>query len=272
MKTRYALTLSLLLPLAACSPSQAPSGETAAPAAAPVGETPAAAPAAENAPAPASAPAAPATAETAAAPNTNPVLPPQGPAPVEGTDYVVIDGGQPFDPLQGKIEVVEMFNYICPACNAFDPVLQDWKSKQPADVRVTYVPAQFRPDFVPYARAYYAAESLGLVEKSHRAVYQAIHQAHSIPAEGDAPDEAKVAAFYAQFGVSAEQFLNTMKSFAIRGKINKANQFAIRTQLEGTPSLIVNGRYRVKGRSWDDMLRITDHLVARERAAAGGAQ
>lgn len=264
MKIRNALMLSLLLPLmAACSKTETPEAPAAAaPAAA---EQPAAA---STAPAEAAAVAEPA----AAAPNNNPVVAPQGPAPVAGTDYVLIEGGQPWEPQDGTVEVAEMFNYICPACYSFDPTLRNWKAKQPADVRVVYVPAQFRPDFVPYAKAYFAAETLGIEEKSHAAVYEAIHVKHSIPAEGDKPDEAKVAEFYTAYGVSAAQFLSTMKSFAIAGKVNKANQFALRSKVEGTPSLIVNGKYLVKGRSWEDMLRITDHLIAMERAQSGAAK
>lgn len=263
MKIRHALMLSILLPmLAACSKTEAP--EAAAPA------TPAAPAAVEAqpaaAPAEAAAPAAP------EAPNNNPVVAPQGPAPVAGTDYLDIEGGQPWQPVDGKIEVVEMFNYICPACYAFDPTLRSWKAKQPADVNLVYVPAQFRPDFVPYAKAFFAAESLGIEEKSHQAVYEAIHLKHSIPAEGDKPDEAKVAAFYTQYGVSAEQFLNTMKSFAVTGRLNKANQFMMRSKVDGTPTLVVNGKYMIKGgRSWDEVVRIADHLIAKERAAQSGA-
>ena len=92
------------------------------------------------------------------------------------------------------------------------------------------------------------------------------------PSATPKPTDAPIAAFYAKYGVSAEQFRNTMKSFAVSGKVNKANQFALRSKVEGTPSLIVNGKYLVKGRSWEDMLRITDHLVAMERAQSGTAQ
>ncbi|MET0583027.1 MAG: thiol:disulfide interchange protein DsbA/DsbL [Pseudoxanthomonas sp.] len=260
MKIRHVLMLSMLLPLlAACSKTEAPEAP-ATPAATAPAPTEASAAATPSAPAEAAAPA-------PDAPNNNPVVAPQGPAPVAGTDYIEISGGQPWQPLNGKIEVVEMFNYICPACYAFDPALRNWKAKQPADVNVIYVPAQFRPDFVQYAKAFYAAESLGIQDRSHQAVYEAIHVKHSIPAEGDPVDEAKIAAFYTQYGVSAQQFLDTMKSFAVAGRINKANQFALRSKIEGTPSLVVNGKYLVKGRSWEDMLRIADHLIAGERAA-----
>ncbi|GAB2498718.1 hypothetical protein GCM10027084_09820 [Pseudoxanthomonas sangjuensis] len=264
--------MTVLLALAACKPEAAPV-ETAP--AAPAAET-AVAPAAAPVAATEEAPAAPAAVETApaaaAAPATPAPAPYTGPALVPGVDYTEIAGGQPYEPLDGKVEVVEFFNYICPACNAFEPLLRDWKSRQAADVRVTLIPATFRPDFAEYAKAYYAAEALGIAAKSHDAVYRAVHMEGRLPGEGQKFDADKVAAFYAQYGVSADQFKNTMRSFAVNGKVNKGNQFMLRSQIGGTPSLVVNGKYLVKGRSWEDMIRILEGLVAQERAkAATGA-
>lgn len=264
MKTRHILTLFVLLPVLAACAAKDGSADVGPAAAAPAPAAPAeTAPAAETpAPAETAAPEQPAAAPAQAA------TPPQGPAPVEGTDYVSIPGGQPFDPLNGKVEVVEMFNYICPACYSFDSQFHAWTARQPAYVRVTYVPAQFRPDFTVYAKAYYAADSLGIAGKTHEAVYKAVHLDHALPGEGQSIDPQKIAEFYAKYGVSAKQFTDAMNSFGVAGKMNKANQFAMRSQIEGTPTVIVNGKYRVKGRSWDDMLRITDHLIAREHAGA----
>ena len=73
-------------------------------------------------------------------------------------------------------------------------------------------PRAFRADFVQYAKAYYAAQSLNIAEKSHAAVYQAIHRARTLPAEGQRPDEEKIAAFYANYGVDAQQFLAAMRA------------------------------------------------------------
>ena len=264
MKTRQILTLSVLLPVLAACAAKDGSADVGPAAAAPAPAAPAeTAPAAET-----PAPAETATPEQPAAAPAQAATPPQGPAPVEGTDYVSIPGGQPFDPLNGKVEVVEMFNYICPACYSFDSQFHAWTARQPAYVRVTYVPAQFRPDFTVYAKAYYAADSLGIAGKTHEAVYKAVHLDHALPGEGQSIDPQKIAEFYAKYGVSAKQFTNAMNSFGVAGKMNKANQFAMRSQIEGTPTVIVNGKYRVKGRSWDDMLRITDHLIAREHAGA----
>jgi len=40
----------------------------------------------------------------------------------------------------------------------------------------------------------------------------------------------------------------------------------VRSGVEGTPTLIINGRYRVMGRRLEDILVIADQLIARERA------
>ncbi|WDS35465.1 thiol:disulfide interchange protein DsbA/DsbL [Pseudoxanthomonas sp.] len=266
MKTRFVLALVALLPvLAACSKPEAaaPAADTAAPA---TSAPAASAPATDEA---ATAPAAAAPAQAAAdVPNNNPPVVPEGAAPVEGSDYTVITDGQPFEPADGKIEVVEAFNYICPACAQFEPLFNQWKAKEPADVRVVYVPAQFRPDFRDYAKVYYAAQALGVDKQSHDAIFKAIHVDKTLPGEGQSIDLKKIAQWYTQYGVSAEQFEQTVGSFAVAGKMAKANQFLMRAQIGGTPSVIVAGKYLVKGKSMADMLRIADHLIARERQAA----
>lgn len=199
--------------------------------------------------------------------------PAQAQAPVAGKDYIEIPNGRPLEPAKGVVVVEEFFNYICPACNAFEPLFLAWQAKLPAYAKVVHVPATFRADFVPYAKAYYAAEGLGLVEKTHRAVYEAIHVKRTIPAEGDRPDEEKIAAFYAGFGVSKEQFLAAMRSFGVTVKVNRATEHMTKSRVPSTPTLVVNGRYLIKGASWDDSLRIASLLIEREhaRSSAGAA-
>jgi thiol:disulfide interchange protein DsbA len=197
--------------------------------------------------------------------------PAQAQEPVAGKDYIEIPNGRPLEPAEGKIVVEEFFNYICPACNAFEPVFEAWQAKLPPDVKVVHVPATFRADFVPYAKAYYAAQGLGLVEKTHRAVYEAIHIKRTIPAEGDRPDEEKIAAFYAGFGVSKEEFLSAMRSFGVNVKVNRATEHMQKSRVPATPTLVVNGRYMIRGATWDDSLRIASFLIEKERARAAAA-
>ena len=279
MNQRLALLSLLLLPLlAACSQEPAADAEPA-PAApttdAPAVEAPPAADAADAGPADqAAAPAADGDSDVAAdapapdAPPAPPVDPNAGAALVEGRDYVKIPNGQPFEPGDGKIEVVEIFGYVCPACANFQPLVSAWKSRLPADVRFTYVPALFGGTWDDYARAFYAAESMGLVDRTHEAMYQAIHIDRTLKGERGRDSVEDIAAFYGKYGVDPKQFASTMSSFAVNAKAARAKQFAMRSQISGTPSLVIDGKYLVKGTSYENMLQIADELIAMERAAS----
>lgn len=276
MKSRHVLMLSLLLPLlAACGPKPStdttptPEAPAAAQSAPTTGANATTSPEAAAAPTDTAAATPAGSAEASAAPNTNPVLPPQGPAPVAGTDYAVIPNGQPFAPLNGQVEVVEVFGYVCPACARFAPDVAAWKKKQPADVRVTYVPVVFGTVWAPYAKAFYAAQAKGVADRSHDAVFTAIHLQRVLAGEGQPPaDPATIAQWYAQhYGVDAKEFVSLMNGFSTNAQIARGMQFAKNTGVEGTPTLIVNGKYRVTGgKTYADVLRIADHLIATERA------
>jgi len=275
---RTALLLSLLLPLAACNQTSTPPAATPASSASTTSATPSAAAEAAAAAANATPPAAssttpPAASSTTAAADAAVSAAASNGAPlVAGTDYEEIKGGQPFDPLNGKIEVVEVFGYVCPACFRFQPLVNAWEKTLPADVRFTYVPAAFGPEWVPYAHAFYVSQSMGLVAKTHDALFNAIHVAQTLPGEGKTPNEAAIAKFYGQYGADPKQFLDAMHSFAVDAKVNRAKQFMTRSGVQGTPTLIIDGRYRVLGKSYDDMLRIANQLIAQERAAGVAAR
>jgi thiol:disulfide interchange protein DsbA len=275
MTQRLALLSLLLLPLMACSRQDPAPVDAAGP---PAAEVPAAdaagdAPSAADASADASAAAgeatnaAEATTQAPAAPPAPPIDPNAGAALVAGRDYVEIPNGQPFEPRNGKVEVVEVFGYVCPACANFQPLVRAWKAKLPVDVRFTYVPALFGGTWDNYAHAFYAAESMGLVDKTHDAMYQAIHIDQSLKGERGRDSVEDIAAFYGQHGADPKQFASTMSSFAINAKASRAKQFAMRSQITGTPSLIIDGKYLVKGTSYENMLANAEQLIAKERAA-----
>lgn len=266
-KLHLSLTLPLLLALAACSGQQAPAPTAPAPVeAAPAQAAPVDAP--ETAPADDAQPAEGDSA-AAAAPEAPPPAAPQGPAPVLGVDYLPIANGQPMQPGSGRIEVAEIFGYTCPHCAHFEPELQAWKRRQPADVSVIQVPAAFGGYWDPYARAFYAAEALGVLERSHEAMFNAIHLQRKMPV-GPNVGAAELAPFYAQYGVDAKRFADTYGSFGVDAKINRARQFAVKSGIEGTPSIVVNGKYQVPvtQAGYGKMLQTVDWLVAQERGGA----
>lgn len=182
--------------------------------------------------------------------------------PVEGTDYVTIDGGQPYAPLRGKVEVVEVFGYWCPHCAEFEPELSAWTRRQPADVRFTPVPAVFTAGDV-LARAYFAAQHFGVLPNVHEAIFQAIHADGTLPRE---PTVDEMAAWFAQHGVDAVHAKATMLSPAVEAKLTYARDFAMRSGVEGTPTLVINGRYRITARTHEEGLQIASALIQSLRA------
>ena len=190
---------------------------------------------------------------------------PPAPAPlVEGTDYAVIPDGKPFAPVKGKIEVVEVFGYTCIHCARLEPTLVTWKKTLSRDVQLTPVPAAFGGYWIPYARAFYAAKQLGVQERTHQAVFDALHKSGSLPIQNVSADE--IASFYASQGVDRAKFLAALRGPEIDAQLNHARDWVGAAGVEGTPTIIVNGKYRVTGgRTYTDMLKIVDRLIARER-------
>jgi thiol:disulfide interchange protein DsbA len=186
-------------------------------------------------------------------------------APVEGTDYEVIENGAPFEPAAGRIEVVEVFGYTCPHCAHFEPAVQAWKAKLPKDVKFTPLAAPFGGFWTPFARGYFAARTLGIADRSHEAVFRALHEDGTLPRN---PTEDELAAFYTQFGVQPARFVATLNGPAVDALMVRANDFVRRSGVEGTPTMIVAGKYRVTVQNQADVLRVVDQLLARERAAA----
>lgn len=260
--SRHALLLLALLPLAACK-QDAPAAATPADA-----NTAAAAKQASTQDA-----ATLATAEANAKAAADAAA--KAPPPVLGTDYVEIPNGQPFEPADGRIEVAEIFGYVCPFCAAVQPTVSAMKAKFPPDVRMVYVPAAFGAMWDNYAKAFYTAEAMGLVDKTHDAMFRAIHIDKTLKGERgmDTPDE--IAAFYAAYGADPKQFVSSMESFAVATKVNHARQFIMNAftngDQAGTPTFIVNGKYRVKGKSIDDMFRVLNQLIVAERNAKAAA-
>jgi thiol:disulfide interchange protein DsbA len=216
------------------------------------------------------------TADPSASTDPNAAATPSGPAQaipglVKGTDYIEIKNGKPFEPLAGQIEVVEVFNFVCPACASFQPTLAVWKKTLPADVRFTYVPAAFGGNWDQYVRSYYTAQAMGIADKAHDATYDAIHFRRTLKGERGEDSDQDLAKFYAGFGVDAKQFAGNMRSFAVTAKFAKAKQFIVDGQIDSTPSVVINGKYRVRGRSHEDVVRIADMLIAHERSQASAA-
>lgn len=184
-----------------------------------------------------------------------------------GQDYFLVEPAQPTT-TGDKIEVVEVFSYACPHCAHFQPYAEELKSKLPANARFVLMPAVFNAQWEPFARAFYTARSLGLLDKTHQALFDAIHRDHQ-PLRS-LEDLANL--FYANYGANPGNFISTANSFVVEGEMNRGNQLVHDYRIDATPTLIINGKYRVtgladRGIGFPEMVQIALQLVQQEAAA-----
>jgi thiol:disulfide interchange protein DsbA len=188
----------------------------------------------------------------------------QGPAKfVAGKDYIKLGRAVPTETETGKIEVIEFFWYSCGHCNSFEPAFAQWVKNVPKDVVVRRMPVAFRDDFAPQQRLYFALEAMGLLEKLHSKVFQAIH-GERLPLNTDA----SILAWIEKQGVDKTKFADTAKSFGVASKLKRAVQLQNDFKIEGVPSLGVAGKYYIDGTSagsMDRALQVTDSLLAQVR-------
>ncbi len=203
---------------------------------------------------------------------------PAVPSPyVAGTDYFLIDPPQRSG-VDDKIEVTEVFSYGCPACNFAYPYFEKIRKGLPANAVMTYVPASFKPneDWPMFQRAYLAAQALGIADKAHAAMFDAIWKDKTLAImnpdgrtiKDPLPTIEDAARFYAKFGVKPEDFVATANSFAINTKMKQADAYVHNTGVDSTPTIVVAGKYRLTyqsaGGDWDKMAQLINYLVRKE--------
>jgi thiol:disulfide interchange protein DsbA len=181
----------------------------------------------------------------------------------QAVQYAEISPPQPIEAKAGKIEVVEFFWYGCPHCYNLEPYIESWLKKLPADVEFRRVPAVFNQRWAHDAAIFYTLEAMGLLDKLHRPLFDAIHKDHL-----RTENQAAMAEWLQKHGVDDKKFMDTMKSFGVQSKTRRATQQTVAYKIDGTPAMAVQGRYTIsadQGRTQQGMLQAVDALVAMAR-------
>ncbi|TDU26720.1 thiol:disulfide interchange protein DsbA [Panacagrimonas perspica] len=172
---------------------------------------------------------------------------------------------KPVDPK--RITVEEFFWYGCQHCFHFDPDIAAWVKKKPADVDFIRIPSSLgRPEGVVHQKAYYTAEALGVTEKIHKPLFDAIHEQH-LPLM--TPDS--IGNFFnSQVGVLPDVFKSTFTGFAVDSRVRRADTLAKDYMIFSVPTVVVGGKYQVTaqmaGGTFADMLKVIDFLVEKVRS------
>ena len=179
------------------------------------------------------------------------------------------------------LEVAEAFSYACPACYSFNPLAKQLQGTLPANAEFIYQHASFNPSesWPLFQRAYVTAVALGIDKKTHDAMFDAIWKTGELAVvdqksrrlKSPQPTMEQVAKFYERTaGVKAADFVNASKSMSVEGAIKRTEAWLRGAQIDSTPTLVVNGKYRLTVASAggvNEMFALVNYLVGRESAA-----
>lgn len=189
-----------------------------------------------------------------------------------GKDYVLVKPPQPTD-SGNKIEVLEFFWYGCPHCANLQPFLESWLKRKPADVEFKHMPAVFQDSWVPLTRAYYTLEAMGLTDKLHQELFNAIHRQ-----KANLRDANAIIDWAAGKGVDRKRFSDTYNSFGINGRLQRSIDLTRKYDIPGTPAIAIDGKFVTapsmvlkgeRGIDYDRFFQVVDALIAEARKSRG---
>ena len=191
----------------------------------------------------------------------------------EGFEFAKMEQAMPIAD-KSKVEVIEFFWYGCPHCYHFEPDINKWLANKPANVDFIRVPAVFRENFVPHARAFYTAEHLKVTDKMHHAIFKSYHDKKNKLSTKEA-----ISQLFQENGVDKKDFDKAWHSFVVQSKLKRAINMTGRYQVRSVPTMVINGKYQTHAsmanvrnpdKSGHTMtIEVTNWLIEREKKATG---
>jgi len=167
-----------------------------------------------------------------------------------------------------QVVIYEFFGYKCPHCSSFEPFMKSLHERVSKNVKIVRVPVIFQPGWDILAKAYYTAETMGIIENTHQAMFDAIHKKHMRFSNLD-----EVAQWYADnFNVDKKAFISTANSFLIDSKIRQSNRMMQAMKVMSTPMLIIDGKFKPEVKalgSNDALIEMAASLANKEAQQRG---
>ena len=196
----------------------------------------------------------------------------------EGRNYFLIVPALHTSVPPGKVEVTEVFSYGCPHCSEFRPVIKQLKAELPPNAVFTQVPASFNPaeDWPMLQRAYVTAAALGVADRANDGIFDAIWKTGELAIvdpqtnriKNPLPSIQDAARVYNKLtGVPVDKFIAVSQSFAVDVKVKADDAYVLHGQVDSTPTIVVNGKYRLvvaSAGSDEQTIELVSWLVAKE--------
>lgn len=194
--------------------------------------------------------------------------------PKNGVEYETLATQQATEPGK-KIEVTEFFAYYCPHCNVLEPQLAAWVKKQGDNIVFKRVHVSRDDSVAPQQRLFFTLQAMGLTDKLHTKVFNAMHVERNRLATDDA-----VFDFVAKQGVDRQKFIDTYRSMGISARVRHADSMMQAYNVTFWPMIAIDGRYITSPSQADQgsksarneeqlnaqALTVMDVLVAKARA------
>jgi len=177
-----------------------------------------------------------------------------------GKDYVALAQPQPVTNPK-KVEVIEFFSYTCIHCFHLEPLISNWEKKKPADVSFRREQIVWGKQMEGFARLYSTLQTTGTLGRLHQPVFDAVMQKKINL--GDA--NVLGGWLKRQPGVDVNKFMQTYNSFGSNAQVARATKLTRDYAVEGTPSIVVNGKYAIAPAEPARLIAVLNELVAQER-------
>ncbi len=188
---------------------------------------------------------------------------------VEGRDFDTLVPAQPTHVAPGKVEVVEVFSYACPFCAKFNPFMQELRASLKDKAQFVYVAASFNKseDWPMFQRAACTAQALGIFDRTHDKIFDAVWETGELAIadpnthrlKSTLPSIEDAARYYSRIGgVPADKFVERSRQFDVDSLVRKFDSLMVAYRIDSTPTLIVNGKYRVTGTTAGSLQRMAD--------------
>lgn len=188
------------------------------------------------------------------------------------------DGGSvPVDPpvptvaADGEVELVEFFNFSCPACFRFQAPFNDWKRRmKPENVLLVRKPVVFERAGGLYARLYFSLEAVGKEEELFQPVFQAIHKKRRL-----LNSEGRILDWLEEQGLERGRMEGVFNSFGVKSKVRRAEREARSYGVDSTPQMVVAGKHRLSPTNYSsyfELIRDMSGLLETEGAVFAALQ
>ena len=196
----------------------------------------------------------------------------------EGVNYQLVENMPRSSAAPGQIEVVEVFSYGCPACNVFAPTARKLRQSLPANVKWSYIPASFNvaEDWPMLQRAYCTAQLLGIADKTHDAMFDAIWKTGELTIVDAATGQIKrplpsiedaARVYNKHAGVKVADFVATANSMSVGIRMKEADEYVRIYRVDHTPTVVVNNKYRTDVQmagGYPQLIELVTWLVAKD--------